>query len=67
MIVSRLSTVQVYVCSRKGLLLLTVTGVSTVCALVIFRVKASCITSVDGIGRPFDVIFSRDVTGYEDS
>ena len=29
-------------------LLLTVTGVSTTCALVIFRVKVSCITSVDG-------------------
>ena len=33
------------------MLLLTVTGVSTACAVVIFRVKASCITSVDGIGR----------------
>ena len=32
-----------------GLLLLTVTGVSTTCAVVIFRVKVSCITSVDGI------------------
>ena len=29
-------------------LLLTVTGVSTTCAVVIFRVKVSCITSVDG-------------------
>ena len=27
------------------------TGISTACAVVIFRVKASCITSVDGIGR----------------
>ena len=32
-----------------GLLLLTVTGVSTTCAVVIFRVKVSCITSFDGI------------------
>ena len=32
-----------------GLLLLTVTDISTTCALVIFRVKVSCITSVDGI------------------
>ena len=31
-----------------GLLLLTVTDVSTTCAVVIFRVKVSCITSVDG-------------------
>ena len=30
-------------------LLLTVTDVSTTCAVVIFRVKVSCITSVDGI------------------
>ena len=28
---------------------LTVTHVSTTCAVVIFRVKVSCITSVDGI------------------
>ena len=32
-----------------GLLLLTVTDVSRTCAVVIFRVKVSCITSVDGI------------------
>ena len=32
-----------------GLLLLTVTEVSTTCAVVIFRVKVSCIMSVDGI------------------
>ena len=32
-----------------GLLLLTVTDVWTTCAVVIFRVKVSCITSVDGI------------------
>ena len=31
-----------------GLLLLTVTDVSTTCAVDIFRVKVSCITSVDG-------------------
>ena len=30
-------------------MLLTVTDVSTTCAVVIFRVKVSCITSVDGI------------------
>ena len=30
-------------------LLLTLTDVSTTCAVVIFRVKVSCITSVDGI------------------
>ena len=30
-------------------LLLTVTGISTTCAVVIFRVKVSCITSLDGI------------------
>ena len=28
---------------------LTVTDVSTTCAVVIFRVKVNCITSVDGI------------------
>ena len=32
-----------------GLLLLTVTDVSTTCAVVIFTVKVSSITSVDGI------------------
>ena len=31
------------------LLLLTVTDISTTCAVVIFRVKVSCIASVDGI------------------
>ena len=30
-------------------LLLTVTGVSTACVVVIFRVKVSCISSVDGV------------------
>ena len=30
-------------------LLSTVTEVSTTCAVVVFRVKVSCITSVDGI------------------
>ena len=34
---------------RIGLLSLTVTDVSTTCAVVIFRVKVSCIMSVDGI------------------
>ena len=57
---------------RKGLLFLTaVTGVSTAFALVIFRVKVSCITSVDGIGRSWMLLvvcqFSRDVSGNEDS
>ena len=28
---------------------MTVTDVSTTCAVVIFRVKVSCVTSVDGI------------------
>ena len=32
-----------------GLLLLTVTDISTTCAVVIFRVKVSCITLADGI------------------
>ena len=32
-----------------GLLLLTVTDVSATCAVVIFRVKVTFITSVDGI------------------
>ena len=32
-----------------SLLLLTVTDVSTTCAEVIFSVKVSCITSVDGV------------------
>ena len=61
----------------KGLLLLTVTDVSTTCAVVIFRVKVSCITSVDGIILWLLVNYvamllvvcqlSRDVIGYEDS
>ena len=33
----------------NGLLLLTVTDLSTTCAVVTFKVKVSCITSVDGI------------------
>ena len=33
-------------------LLLTVTDVSTTCAPVSFRVKVSCITSVDGLHLP---------------
>ena len=40
-------------------LLLTVTDVSTTCAVVIFRVKVSCITSVDGV---LDHINSDDNT-----
>ena len=61
--------------------LLTVTDVSTTCAVVIFRVKVSCITSVDGIHDTLvmdligqlrrDVIgrlsVKSDVIGYEDS
>ena len=63
-----------------GLLLLTVTEVSTTCAVVISRVKVSCIASVDGIilwlliwlvnyVAMLLVVFqlSRDVIGYEDS
>ena len=37
------------VLNRTSLLLLTVTDVSTTCAVVIFSIKVSCITSVDGI------------------
>ena len=56
------------------------TDVSTTCAVVIFRVKVSCITSVDGIIlwlwiRLVNYVamllvvcqLSRDVIGYEDS
>ena len=42
------------------------TDVSTTCAVVIFSVKVSCITSVDGIKNSgFDLIgqLSRDVIG----
>ena len=59
---------------------LTVTDVSTTCVVVMFRVKVSCITSVDGIilwlliwlvnyVAMLLVIcqLSRDVIGYEDS
>ena len=58
------------------MLLLTVTNVSTTCAVVIFRVKVSCIMSVDGIilwlvnyVAMLLVVcqLSRDVIGYEDS
>ena len=35
--------------NEVGLLLLTVTEVSTTCAVIIFRVKVSCITPVVGI------------------
>ena len=41
-------------------LLFTVTDVSTTCAVVIFRVKVSCITSVDGINNQ-SIIPSTDV------
>ena len=63
-----------------GLLLLTVTDVSTTYAVVIFRVKVSCITSVDGIIlwsliRLVNYVamllvvcqLSHDVIAYEDS
>ena len=43
------------------------TDVSTTCAVVIFRVKVSCIASVDGIKNfGFDLIgeLSRDVVGH---
>ena len=51
--------------SRIGLLL-TMTDVLTTCVVVIFRVKVSCITSVDGM--KLSVIdltdqFSHDVIG----
>ena len=65
--------------SWRGLLL-TVTDVSTTCAVVIFRVKVSCIMSVDGIILWLLIWLvnyvamllvvcqlSRDVIGYEDS
>ena len=46
---SRLSMVVRVKVVLNRLLLLTVTDVSTTCAVVIFRVEGSCITSVDGI------------------
>ena len=47
---SRLSLiVRVNIVLTRTMVLLTVTDVSTTCAVVIFRVKVSCITSVDGI------------------
>ena len=47
------------------LLLLTVTDISTTCAVVISRVKVSCITSVDGLILVIDLIgqLHRDVIG----
>ena len=48
-IISRLSMIVRVIESWIGLLLLTVTDVSTTCAVVIFRVKVSCITLADGI------------------
>ena len=63
-----------------GLLLLTVTAVSTTCGVVIFRIRVSCITSVDGnilwlliwlvnyVAMLLVVCqLSRDVIGCEDS
>ena len=52
-----------------GLLLLTVTDVSTTCAVVIFRFKVSCITTVDGIrqnieGFKFKVRIKYQVEKY---
>ena len=47
---SRLSMIfRVNVVLNRGLLSLTVTDISTACAVVIFRLKVSCIMSVDGI------------------
>ena len=34
---------------KEGQLLFTVTEILTTCAVVVFRVSVSCITSVDGI------------------
>ena len=46
------------VLNGTGLLLLTVTDVSTTCAVVTFRVKVSCIISVDGQIISFPVVLS---------
>ena len=47
---SRLSLIVcVNIVLTRTMVLLTVTDVSTTCAVVVFRVKVSCITSVDGI------------------
>ena len=47
---SRLSMIfRVNVVLNRGLLSLTVTDISTACAVVIFILKVSCIMSVDGI------------------
>ena len=48
-VISRLSMIVRVIESWIRLLLLTVTGVSTTCVVVIFRVKVSCITLADGI------------------
>ena len=48
-IISRLSLIVWVNVVLNTRLLLTVTDVSTTCAVAIFRVKMSCITSVDGI------------------
>ena len=37
------------------MLLLTVTDLSTTCAVIIFTIKVSCITSVDGITLWFNI------------
>ena len=57
-IISRLSMIVWVIESWIGLLLLTVTDVSTTCVIVIFRVKVSCITLADGIK-----LWSFDLTG----
>ena len=46
--------------------MLTVTDVSTTCAVVIFRVKISCITSVDDFTLVIDLIgqFRRGALGF---
>ena len=48
-IISRLSMIVWVIESWIGLLLLAVTDILTTCAVVIFRVKVSCITLADGI------------------
>ena len=47
----------------------TVIDVSTTCAVVIFTVKVSCITSVDGTKLWLLIVCQsgRDVIGYDDS
>ena len=78
---SRLSLiVRVKVVQNRTVVDMTVTDVSTTCAVVIFSVKVSCVTSVDGIVlwllmwlvnyvAMLLVVcqLSRDGIGYEDS